>query len=376
MNQEDISDDPKRQKRTVRTVAAFEMATPGTDDFAKIRAKGSLFVDKSSFIKIFMKDANEVNVILRPRRFGKSLNLSMLRYFFSNAILSDPFFQDLEIFKDKDFCTKHMNKYPVVYLCLKECQARTWASMKKRLASKLAITIGEYPSFVDSILGKHRCLDQPLKDRLGELPDEDLAEVLLLLMMKLYESFGKRVVLLIDEYDAPLNFPMATTEDEMQRNAFFSFFYSDTLKSNSALFKACLVGVVGSGSLSRVYSLGIAAFQDHIFDKCFGFTKDELQNVFNVQEAELNEIREWYNGYIFGSQRLINPWSFLKYVYNGRKVGSYWSQTSETTEALKNLISDNQREEIIEALEFLLTKIPRIDGTVIQHLVLVDRFDP
>ena len=404
-----ITSDVRQVKRPKRRVsssespppAASERATLGTDDFAKIREKGSLFVDKSSFIHIFMKDANEVNVILRPRRFGKSLNLSMLRYFLSNSIdkaHSYDLFKGLEVTKQKEFCNEHMNKYPVVYLCLKECHARTWKSMKKRVSSKLAMAIGDYPSLLDSILGKSRRSDgEPLKDRIRKLSDEDLAEVLLLLMKKLFDSFGKRVVLLIDEYDAPLNSRMATEEDEMKRSAFFSYFYSDTLKSNPALFKACLVGVAeirGSGILSGVNSLGIASLQDHVFDKCFGFTKDEaktvLQNVFNVQESEAEEywsqkfhgIREWYNGYIFGGQTLINPWSFLKYVYNGRKVDSYWLKTS-ATESLFNLINDDKHfaGKMIQALEHLLKEVSANsseahDGIiVIFNKLPVQRFD-
>ena len=341
----------------------------GVDDFAKLRRLGSMYIDKSFFVKRFLQDRCECNMILRPRRFGKSLNLSMLRNFLSDSIDSrvrTEIFEGLMISQSTDFCSRHMGKYPVISLCFKQCQGTTWQRVRARIVSQLEDAFIEYMELVNSLLPTGNGLI--LSERLSLLSDVNLASLLAKLIKQLHRIRGKQVILLVDEYDAPLNSKMDTEEDERIRETFFADMYSDALKSNTSLLKACLVGVAeirGSGILSGVNNLGIASIPDEIFDDCFGFTEVEVKrallDTLHLPESQCEQlwsgggIKEWYNGYRFGRHKLVNPWSFTKFVYNNFKLGGYWVETSSSNAVFKLMI-DNPSfgHRLIEALEHLL----------------------
>ncbi len=313
----------------------------GVDDFATFRRLGTMFIDKSFFIRRFLADRCECNVILRPRRFGKSLNLSMLRYFLSDSVenrVRDEIFAGLMICKSSDFCSRNMGKYPVISLCLKNCQGTTWQRVRARIIAQLEYAFIEYVEILNLLLPTRVGLT--LSERLTLLSDVTLASLLAKIMKQIHRITGKQIIVLIDEYDAPLNSKMDTEEDERVRESFFTDMYSDALKSNTSLFKACLVGVTEirfSGILSGVNNLTIASISDEVFDDCFGFTESEvkqaLKDTLHLSELECEKqwscgIKEWYNGYRFGKQKLVNPWSFTKYMFNGCKLCGYWVETS------------------------------------------------
>jgi len=364
-----------------------EETTREGDDFLKIRTPGKLFIDKSIFIYKFLQDSSECNVIFRPRRFGKSLNLSMLKYFLSDQI--DPvqqsrLFDGLQISQIPKFCESQMGKYAVVYLGLKQCNEPTWDRLKSRIASKMKDMLMDHLEFIDALLP---VADSAvlLKDRIISLRDEDMAE-LPKNLIRCLDDQNRSVIFLVDEYDDP----KMHSQDEELRDTFFENLYSDALKSNTSLYKACLVGVAeirGKGILSGVNNLGIASLQDTVFDDCFGFVAEEvklaLQVMFslNANEAETEwskprGIREWYNGYCFGSQQIVNPWSFSRYLYEARTFQGYWG-TTRGCDTIINLIRDDTyfATKLIPSLQYLL-RMETINGIETYKKLDISQFDP
>ena len=367
-------------------------AALGVDDFAKLRLAGTMFVDKSLFIRKFMLDPCQCNVLLRPRRFGKSLNLSMLRYFLSDSVdkvLRERIFSRLRITDSIDFCRREMGNYPVIYLCLKECHGTTWSRIRDRVIAQLEVAFGGFQDVLDIVLPSTRSCCDTIRDRLTGLNDVVLATMLSKVMRRIHMNTGKEVILLIDEYDAPLNSRMESEDDERRRKMFFADMYSDALKSNTSLHKACLVGVTeirGAGILSGVNNLGIFALCDHVYDDCFGFNEFEVKRALNETlsltvtecETEWNRpggIKEWYNGYRFGNQELVNPWSFTLYVYNNRVFKRYWNATTSTN-ALFRLIADDKSfaRPLICSLEHLLKRETTANGSSQYTKIRVNEF--
>ncbi len=188
-------------------------------------------IDKSFFVRRFFDDRCECNVILKPQRFGESPNLSMLRYFLSESVESrvrDEIFAGLVISKSTDFCFRNMGKYPVISLCFKQCQGTSWQRVRARLVSQLGDAFVVYLDILNSLLPTRVGLT--LSERLTLLSDATLASLMAKVMKQLHRNTGKQVILLIDEYYAPLNSKMDTEEDERTRETLFADMYSDALQ--------------------------------------------------------------------------------------------------------------------------------------------------
>lgn len=294
----------------------------GTSNFDKIIEENAFVVDKSLFIKEFMDDPFEVSAILRPRRFGKSLNLSMLKSFFSiGAVSSD--FDRFFIANEKEFVINHCGQYPVIFLDLKDCKGETWEKMYVKVCRR-----------IQSMIKRHYSLAQsPANLKWDQFTEGDFDESLLTLTESLYEKFGKRVIVLVDEYDAPLNHAFRKGYYD-QASSFFGSFYSQALKGNSALKKACLMGIVevrGAGILSGLNNINVYSVGDERYSQYFGFTRSELGFILRqfAKPGSLERVLTWYNGYTIGSQTMVNPWSFMKW-FDLDKFDSYWVQTSYT----------------------------------------------
>lgn len=315
--------------------------TVGCDNFAKVREIGSRWVDKSYLIERFINCSHQCTALLRPRLFGKSLNLSMMRYFFDSDCTSErlrALFDGLRITQCVELCDIHMGKYAVISVNFKACHGPTWLHLRERLCFQLARTLEDHHEYLDVLIGAPNDYSRILAGRIAEKSDTIIASLIPRLISLVHAKTGKRVVLLVDEYDVPLNVKLDSDDDHSARRRFFSHMYSRSFNSNPALFKACLMGVVetqGSGVLAGINDLGIASLDDQRFGDCFGFTQEEavecLMAQFGYSEPEaMSEltmeggIMAWYGGYRFGDQELINPWSFMKYVYCGQKFDTYW----------------------------------------------------
>ena len=320
----------------------------GAYDFVDFRNSTNLFIDKSIFIKDFI-NGDKVQVIMRPRRFGKSLNLSMLGYFFSCHVEEDvqrKLFDDLEIWKHEDIIKEHMRQYSVVTINFRNMQVETWKEMLESIGSVLTETIK--PFWKDIRLEMADLCDSHPGEGPGKfirsISPRKLTWFLDNLVSSLFEVYHKRVIVLVDEYDAPLNVGLDTESDDRKaRETFFSAFYQTALKFNTKIERTCLMGIVeigGSNILSGLNNLVPYSIVDDLHSKSFGFTEDEiiqfLKTAYRLSTEEAGKlwngtdgIQDWYNGYHIGKALVVNPWSFMNSA-SKKKFSSYWCKTTES----------------------------------------------
>ena len=348
----------------------------GEDEFEIFRSESSLFIDKSLFIKKFFEHGTRNTVILRPRRFGKSLNLTMLKCFLDQN-QKDPrkLFEGLEIMKDEDFVKKHMGQYPVVSLSLKDCTGKTWQKMREHIWDSLFEMCEPHiktdPGLKWKDLVPSKYIQENPRDFPEDIDDTKLEGVFYRIVQHVYEKTEKPVVILIDEYDAPMNVNFSRVEDKELRSAFFKRFFSRVLKGNKAVDRALLVGVFeirGESILSGLNNLTIFSIADDTaFGDCFGFTESEvkecLRRDLNKTEDYIETlwrmpkgIQEFYNGYMIGGHSIINPWSFMQYLRT-RNIRSYWTSTAPADAVFTALKERNAKAlEILQLIKVLLSK--------------------
>jgi hypothetical protein len=219
---------------------------------------------------------------------------------------------------------QHFQKYPVVFLNLKGCEGGTWEVMKTRLWRCIQMM---YEPHLAELSGSLALQDFNF-DSMRTPASELLEGSLMLLIRLLYRRVGKRVIVLIDEYDAPLNHAFRGGFFDVA-SEFFASFFSFALKDNEFLQKACLLGIVeirGANLLSSLNNMCIYSVADTPYSEFFGFSVQEIQKIVESEEI-LSNILGWYNGYTIGGRLMINPWSFLSYYMHG-VFRSYWIDTS------------------------------------------------
>ena len=299
-------------------------ANIGFYSFEKAVRQRYMIIDKSIFIKRFLEVRQSCLVFLRPRRFGKSLNLSMLKYFLDQQVNDQATkFQNFAIMKEHEIVEMHMGKYPVVFLSLKDCKANTWDEMRTDIWFALVHMCDPH---IKS--GKVQWADLINPNCLGISPtvpptsasDTEMAYLFQFLIRQLRMVYDKKVIVIVDEYDCPMNVAMRQEEDMERRNKFFEKFYSSALKDNNAVKKACLAGIYhirGANILSAISNSRVNTIRDSSnFGDCFGFTEREvkcfLKDAFNASEENVNNlwekeggIKEWYNGYCIGGNMLF-----------------------------------------------------------------------
>jgi hypothetical protein len=322
----------------------------GDSDFYNLRAGGYLFVDKSRFIKEVIQREWVVQLYPRPRRFGKTTNLSMLRYFLEKGPDYSEFFQDLEVWQDT-VSKAHFQRYPVIHISFKAVKHARWADAKAGLIAAIAEEIKR----LLPLLPNQRWQD--LADRKLE-PD---TRILLELSHALHEATGQQVVILIDEYDAPLSTAWQYDEQEPgyydQLAGWFRSLLEAGLKDNRALFRGVLTGILRvarESMFSGLNNVGVYGFLGNESAECFGFTQAEVEQLLKEFEREdrLLEIQRWYNGYLFGNTVIYNPWSVLGFLASPTQdCQPYWMNSSGNELAHSLLL---QRTELSEDTERLL----------------------
>lgn len=313
----------------------MKLLPTGIENFKTMIDKSACYVDKTNFIEDVLNE--QVVSYTRPRRFGKTLNMSMLYYFFSikekeNAYL----FDGLNITKNKD-ALKHQNKYPTIFISLKEMKSLTFDAQ----ISSFSNVIYELIEKNLEILSSDQ-LSDTTKDILNKLHNrsssvEDLKISLRVITNALYTYYQQKVIVLIDEYDVPL-------QDAYQNNyyeemvEFLRSVFSSALKTNDALEKGVMTGCLRISKESIFTGLNnFTAYSvlNNISSESFGFTELEVKQLlkdYNLSE-KMDEVKEWYDGYQFGNKEIYNPWSTLMYVKNitqdvSFKPISFWANTS------------------------------------------------
>jgi len=327
----------------------------GIDDFKKIRENNYYYIDKTNFIEEIGKNVGKTLLFTRPRRFGKTLNISMLKYFFDikNKEENKKLFQNLYIEKSDFF--EEQGAYPVVYISLKGIKADTWENCLSGIKTLLRELYEEY-SFIKEKLSLSEQIEY---DKIWlKKEDGEYRNALKNLTSFLYEYYKKEVILLIDEYDSPL---INAYEHGFYDEAvlFFQVFYGEALKTNPYLRMGIMTGiirVIKAGIFSDLNNLKVYSILEKEYSDFYGFTQEEVEKAlknFNI-EYELPEVKAWYDGYRFGNSDVYNPWSILNFIQS-EELRPYWIETSGNF--LINNVLKNVSTETIEVLENLFNGI-------------------
>ena len=305
----------------------------GISDFKALRIRDNYFIDKSMYIKDIIDNQSGVILITRPRRFGKTLNMSMLRYYFDiKAKDNKELFKDLKIMKEDEYYTSKLGYYPVIYVTLKDLTGINFEEMLLQLKTELVEV------FIDNadLLNSTKLLDiekEMFSTVLNLKANKiEIQGALKLLSKLLYREYGRPVILLVDEYDVPLQSAYIEGYYE-EAIKFLKGFYNITFKDNEYLEKTVLTGVsrIAKESLfSGMNNFKVFTIMDNEFADDFGITTEEMKKVisdFNVEEDE-EEIKKWYDGYKIGNvEGIYNPWSILNYLTD-KQLKPYWVNTS------------------------------------------------
>ena len=301
----------------------------GISDFKTLIENNYYYIDKTSFISEVGKNVGKTLLFTRPRRFGKTLNMSMLKYFFDvkEANENRKLFKNLEIENLAYF--KEQGKYPVIFISMKDIKEMSFDGAiieVKNLLKKVynqfefireKLNEGELIEFDNIWLGKN---------------DENLKSSLLNLATFLKKYYNQKVIVLIDEYDTPLVSAYRYDYYNEAKN-FFSSFYSSALKDNNILQVGVITGIVRvikAGIFSDLNNLSEHSILNKEYDEYFGFLEEEVKKALKYYEidSKLDEVHSWYNGYKFGDIKVYNPWSILKFL-SEKEFKSYWIDTSE-----------------------------------------------
>ncbi|MCD8370452.1 MAG: ATP-binding protein [Clostridiales bacterium] len=318
----------------------------GLQDFEKIRRNDYFYVDKTDFIREWWKSGDDVTLITRPRRFGKTLNMSMTEQFFSlrYANRSD-LFEGLSIWKDEEFrCLQ--GTYPVIKLSFANVKERSYPATKKRIGQLLTDLYSEYDflSESDTMTASDRSYMHGVSASMDEV---DATMALHRLCKFLYQYYGKKVIVLLDEYDTPMQEAWVNGYwDELA--TFIRSFFHATCKTNPYLERALLTGITRTSResiFSDLNNLKIVTTTSEEYAFSFGFTEEEVNAALDEcgLQAEHEIVKSWYDGFVFGShQAIYNPWSVLNFLDTG-KVGPYWANTSSNS-LIGKLIQESSQE--------------------------------
>ena len=332
----------------------------GIDDFRKIIKEDCYYIDKTKFIEDILEDGSGVKLINRPRRFGKTLNMTTLKYFFDieNAEENRKLFNNLYIEKSKYI--DEQGKYPVIFLSFKEIKGKTSDEMLEQMKNYIANLYNSF-EYIREVLNP-----KELKsfDKIWLEEDGNYETAIKDLTYYLYKYYKKEVILLIDEYDSPL------VEAYLEKYyseviTFFKIFLGGALKTNPYLKMGVMTGiirVIKAGIFSDLNNLSVYSILEEKYDEAFGLTEKEVEQAlkdYNIFE-ELNDVKFWYDGYKIGNKDVYNPWSIINFL-DVKKLVAFWIKTSgnklikeilktsatDVNESLTKLFNGEDVEEVI-----------------------------
>ena len=317
------------------------------------------YVDKTLLIKEFLDRKTLVTLFTRPRRFGKTLNMDMLRVYFEKTKEdTSVYFKDKAIWKMGKEYTKHQGKYPVIFLTFKDVKFDSWETTLEKIKGLLQEEFGRHIELLDS-----EKLETYEKDYFktilsGEAGEVDLASSLENLSRMLYKHYEIAPIIIVDEYDTPIQEGYSKDFYENIIN-FMRNFFSGAFKDNRYLSFGFLTGILRIAQesiFSGLNNLSVDSIMDQEYDQFFGFTEkevDELLSYYNVSSSK-QELKDWYDGYLFGNTEIYNPWSVINYVARGCVPQAYWANTGKN-EILAEVLHD-ATEDIIDKLYSLVKK--------------------
>jgi len=347
----------------------------GIEDFKKIIEEDCYYFDKTNYIEELLKDRTEIKLFTRPRRFGKTLNMTTLKYFFDvkNAEENRKLFKDLYIEKSEYF--KEQGQYPVIFITMKDLKKNTWEQMYFAAKSLISNLYNEF-EFIREKLNEKDLIE--FEKIWFKKEDGDYDNSLRLLSEYLYNYYQKKVVLLIDEYDNPL---IVANQNGYYKEAinFYRNLYSSALKTNSNLKMGVLTGIVQvakEGIFSGLNNVKTYNILGDKFETFFGLSEEEVENALKYfgMTYEIEEVKKWYDGYKFGNAEVYNPWSIINYL-SDRGLQAYWVNTSDNAliyDSLKNSTVDvfNNLQTLFEGKEikkeispfFTFEELSKFDG--------------
>ena len=341
----------------------------GVDDFEQLITNGYYYVDKTLLLKELLDKKGEVNLFTRPRRFGKSLNMSMLRYFFENGrdhvgnqVEHKGLFEGLAIMQAGEAYLYHMGKYPVIMLSLKSAKQEDFAQAFAALKEEIAGEFGRHSYILksDTMAGHVREKYTAIME--GKAERSDYNTSLKFLSKCLRDYYGQKVIIMIDEYDVPLE-SAYIYHYYTQMISFVRSLFESAMKTNLNLEFAVLTGclrISKESVFTGMNNLKIISVLSKNYDEYFGFTNWEVQQLcvdYGIPE-KYDVIKEWYDGYVFGNADVYNPWSVILYVEAlvadlNELPSSYWANTSSNS-IVRSLIERadrNVKDEIEEVIE-------------------------
>jgi len=323
----------------------------GNDIFLNYIKESDVYVDKTLFIKDIIDSAIQVSLITRPRRFGKTLNMTMLKAYFEKnsedyASISSVF-SKLKISDCGEIYKKEMNKYPVIFMSLKEVKYSTWEKCFSALKLKISEVFVIHESVTEILSKSEKVFYDNILYKTGD--EVDFASSIGKLIKWLERYYKEKVVLLIDEYDAPINegYTRGYHEESID---FIKNLFGGAMKTNDGLKKAILTGVTriaGKSLFSELNNFKSYNVLSEEYSEYFGFTEDEVKAVLKQCKVEhdFTEIKSWYNGYTFGKNTSIyNPWSIMNVAYErNQRLSPHWTNTASNS-ILKNHLANKSIE--------------------------------
>lgn len=342
----------------------------GLSDFKEIIEDNYYYIDKTKLIDDLIKDGSKVKLFTRPRRFGKTLNMSMLSYFFDivNADENRKLFKDLYIENTESF--KYQGENPVIYISLKELKNKSYYDLVEDLKILISKLFYEYRGIIEK-------LDEfkaPIfKDYITRNSSEnDLKNSLGFLSQVLYENYEKKAVIIIDEYDTPI---VSAYEHGYYADgiSFFRTFLGAALKDNKYLQMGVMTGILRvakEGIFSGLNNLAVYTILDNDYSNFFGLTEDEVEKTLVEYQIDyrIDDVKEWYDGYKFGDNEIYNPWSILNFLSN-KTLESYWINTSDNF--LIKKILNNTDDVLIEELTEIFNYQP-LEKTIDKSSNMID----
>ena len=344
----------------------------GYSDFKNLREQELYYVDKTLLIKKIWENPSQVLLFPRPRRFGKTLNLSMLRYFFEKTEDSNAYLFDLLFISGQPEIMAHQGRYPLIYLTFKDVKESTWEDCLEKLKLLISMELRRLTHLFHKSLYDEEVIQHALL--LNQEAGKSLSEQALFLFMQwINRATGHKIIVLIDEYDTPIHAGhQYGYYDEVI--LFMRNLLSGAFKDNSCLKKGVITGVLRISKESiftGLNNISVSSITRPEFSSYFGFTEPEVENMLNEFSVEHpDEVKSWYNGYVFGNQVIYNPWSILNFLNSeDRQLQPFWIDSS-SNDLVRDLIL-NGPISLRESVETLL-RGESISSALPENIVLRD----